>query len=184
MQYDKATPEERAKYAGRYVWQVPVTSHYPEQGFRIPYHLYHDQPEIMGKIALFPENERNFKYAMRQMSDDDALEVVERALEVIDVLQYEIGDTSEDWNVRRTWLQSLVGELWTNRGCYPGMTRLLNVMNLKELNLWYKKQTLAGKEKEAFGQIRQLILEGKKINGVEVNAQLLGNLQGLGSHIG
>ena len=128
MMYEKATAEEKRKYGGAFVWQMPVTSHYPEQGFRIPYHLYKDRPDILEKIALYPDNERCFKYAMRQMSDDDALEVIERALDIVNVLQNEIGDTSEDWDIRRKWLESLIGELWKNRGRYPGLPKVLNYL--------------------------------------------------------
>ena len=116
MILEKATQKKEKRYAGAFIWQVPVTSHYPDQGFRIPYHLYKDKPEILEKIALFPENERCFKYAMRQMTDDDALEVIERAIEVVNILQNEIGDTSEDWDIRRKWLHESCGRVMEKQG--------------------------------------------------------------------
>lgn len=168
MRYEKATVNEQERYAGAYVWQLPVTSHYPDQGFRIPYHLYKDRPDVLEKIALFPENERSFKYGMRQMTDDDSLELVERALEIVNVLEHEIKDTSEDWAYRRTWLQSLIGELWVNRGCYPGLPKILNYLGVSELNSWFKQRVIEGKEEEAYQNIKNALLKNKPISGVEI----------------
>lgn len=169
MEYQLATPEERKKYAGAFVWQIPITSNYPEEGFRIPYHRYKDRPDILKKIAFFPENSRNFKYGMRHISDDDALEIVERALEIVDVLQNELQDTSEDWNVRKKWLHSLVGELWRNRGRYPGLSQVLNYLDLSDVNLYFKSETAKGNEDKAYEYIKALLTEGKNIQGLKVN---------------
>lgn len=177
MMYEKATAEEKRKYGGAFVWQMPVTSHYPEQGFRIPYHLYKDQPEILEKIALFPDNERCFKYAMRQMTDDDALEVVERALEVVNILQYEIGDTSEDWEIRKKWLESLVGELWKNRGRYPGLPQVLNYLGIEALNKWFKDEAKNDREEAAYQSIKNALLKNDPIPGVEIKRQEWNELQ-------
>ena len=177
MMYDKATLGEKEKYAGAFVWQVPVTSHYPEQGFRIPYHLYKDRPDIMEKIALFPDNERCFKYAMRQMTDDDALEVIERALVIVDVLQFEISDTSEDWDIRRKWLKSLVGELWINRGRYPGLPKVLNYLGIPELNTWFKAEAKNNKEEEAYQIIKNSIIKNVFINEIGIKRPQWDELQ-------
>jgi exodeoxyribonuclease V alpha subunit len=177
MTYDKATAAEKEKNAGAFVWQVPVTSHYPEQGFRIPYHLYKDKPEVLEKIALFPDNERCFKYAMRQMTDDDALEIIERALEVVNVLQHEIGDTSEDWDIRRKWLEALIGELWKNRGRYPGLPKVLNYLKVPALNKWFKNEVKKDKEEEAYQTIKTALLNNVPIIGVEIKKQEWEELQ-------
>jgi ATP-dependent exoDNAse (exonuclease V) alpha subunit len=177
MMYDKATAKEKEKYAGAFVWQVPVTSHYPELGFRIPYHLYKDKPEILEKIALFPDNERCFKYAMRQMTDDDALEVIERAIEVVNVLLNEIGDTSEDWDIRKKWLETLVGELWRNRGKYPGLPKVLNYLGVPALNIWYKNEAKNTKEEEAYQAIKNALLNNNPIKGIEIKKQEWEELQ-------
>ncbi len=177
MEYLQATPEERKRYAGAFVWQIPITSHYPEQGFRIPYHKYKDQPEILEKIAFYPENSRNFKYAMRHISDDDALEIVERALEIIDVLQNELQDTSEDWDARRKWLHELVAELWKNRGKYPGLPQVLNYLDLPEVNAYFKTETSKGNEEIAFENIMSFLTEGKNIKGLDVDVIRLGNVR-------
>ncbi|TDP61177.1 ATP-dependent DNA helicase [Flavobacterium dankookense] len=177
MDYDLATDEERKRYAGAFVWQIPITSNYPEEGFRIPYHKYKDQPEILDKIAFFPENSRNFKYAMRHVSDDDALEVVERALEIVDILQNELQDTSEDWEARKKWLHQVVAELWLNRGKYPGMPQVLNYLDLPELNEYFKRETNADREEQAFQDIKNFLLNGYPIEGINIDEIRLGNVK-------
>ncbi|MBR8535113.1 AAA family ATPase [Carboxylicivirga sediminis] len=177
IMYDKTTVEEKQRYAGAYVWQVPIQSNYPEEGFRIPYHKYKDNPEILEKIAFYPENARNFKYAMRHVSDDDALELVERALEIVDVLEYEIKDTTEDWSLRRKWLQSLLAELWKNRGCYPGLPAVLNYLDLPELVSHYKEGVLNNTEEENYKQILDLLLKQETIPSVVVDSERLTDVQ-------
>ncbi|SIQ53174.1 ATP-dependent exoDNAse (exonuclease V), alpha subunit, helicase superfamily I [Pontibacter lucknowensis] len=179
MEYEKATAEERKRYAGAFVWQIPITSNYPEEGFRIPYHRYKDNEEALRKIAFFPENDRNFKYAMRHITDDDALEIVERALEIVDVLENELKDDSEDWSLRRIWLQSLLAELWHNRGRYPGLPHVLNYLKLPELIKYFKEQTAIDKEEEAYQQIKSLLLDYEDIEGVTLDQIQLGNASDL-----
>lgn len=171
MHYQKATAEERKKYGGAFIWFKNVTSNYPAEGFRIPYHLYKDQPEILERLAIFPESDRCFKYASRKMTDDDALEIVERALEVVNVLEYELGDNSENWAIRREWLQQLIGELWRNRGRYPGMERVLNYLQLPEFNQWYRAETAKDKEEEeAYQFIKKSLLGGQKPKNITITA--------------
>ncbi len=175
--YDKTTPEEKIKYAGAYVWQVPIQSNYPEEGFRIPYHKYKDNPELLEKIAFYPENPRNFKYAMRHVSDDDALELVERAMEIVDILEFEITDTTEDWSLRRKWLQSLLAELWINRGAYPGMSAVLNYLDLPELVVHYKNGVVNQKEEESYRQVLDLLLNQKSIPSIKIDTARLTDVQ-------
>lgn len=177
MEYEHATPEERKRYAGAFVWQIPITSNYPEEGFRIPYHKYKDQPEILEKIAFYPENARNFKYAMRHISDDDALEIVERALEIMDVLEFELNDTTEDWDSRRKWLHQLVSELWKNRGKYPGLPQVMNYLDLPELTDYFKSETNKGREEEAYSEINAFLTENTEINGIKIDPIRLGNVR-------
>ena len=152
LYYDGISEENKRKYAGGFVWQMPITSYYPDQGFRIPYHLYLDQPEQLQKVLYVPENERNFKYAARHMTDDDALDLVENLLVVVDNL-LQMGDGSDDWIVRREWLQSLVAELWQNRGAYPGLPNVLSYLGLHDLITYFRQQTLKEREQEAKEEI-------------------------------
>ncbi len=146
LYYENCSQRTIEKYGG-FVWQCNLTSHYPDQGFRIPYHLYMDKPDVLDKILFIPNNPRNFKYAARIVSDDDALDLVERFLEVANTLK-ELGDTSENWDVRIGWLQSLIGELWKSRGLYPGMTAILDYLGFKEAIQYCKQRMLSGEEQQ------------------------------------
>src|SRR5258706_2080914 len=82
IEYYKATDKAtRDKFAGGFIWQINVETYYPDQGLRIPYHRYLEQPEIFERITPVPENSRCFKYGTRHVSDDDALSLVERFVE-------------------------------------------------------------------------------------------------------
>lgn len=154
--YEGMSDENKRKYAGGFVWQMPITSHYPEQGFRLPYHLYLDKPEVIERFLFVPDNDRNFKYATRHISDDDALDIVERLVETTKAL-IEIGDKTENWEVRLKWLQSLIAELWQNRGVYPGFLKVIDYLGFQEAILYYKDQVAAGKDKEAKDAIFALL---------------------------
>src|SRR3546814_6301698 len=108
------------------VWARNVTSYYPDEGFRIPYHAYRDQPEILEKILVTPENPATCKYGARHLTDDTAIGMLEQLLDAIGRLK-ETGDAQEDWDLRQKWVQGQIGKLWRRGGLYPG---LLTVMAL------------------------------------------------------
>ena len=70
--YEGTDAETKRRYAGGFIWQRNVETHYPDQGLRLPYHRYRDRPDVLERMALVPENPRCFKYASRHVSDDDA----------------------------------------------------------------------------------------------------------------
>lgn len=169
--YDNCSEETKQKYGGGFVWQRNVTSHYPDQGMRIPYHRYRDQPEILDRLLLVPDNPRNCKYATRRFSDDDALDLVEQFLEVAHTLK-EIGDDSENWVLRIQWLQSLIAELWEARGLYPGLLKVLDCLEFQEAIPYVKTQIKRGEEKAAKESIFSF-LDGQtdSIPGLNLTAQ-------------
>lgn len=124
------SPEMEERY-GPNVWIHNITSHYPDQGLRLPYHAYLDRPDVLERILFVPENSRNFKYATRHISDDGALGLIERLSEIVGVLQ-EIGDESENWQARQAWLASVMAQLWKNRGLYPGILRVWDYLKFSE----------------------------------------------------
>lgn len=151
--YDVMADEDRQKFGGGFVWARDLTSRYPDEGFRLPYHVYSDDPETVERFLASPPNPQNFKYATRQFTDDDALELVERLIESVGALQG-LGDNSEDWSVRTDWLHTVVGELWTQRGLFPGMPAVLEHLGLERAISVFKEMTEAGEEKQA----RELLL--------------------------
>ena len=122
--YDNVTPEVAKKYAGGMIWARDITSSYPNEGVRLPYHRYLDDPQRLAEIAVFPENPVLCKYGSKHLSDDEAIGVLEQFLSKVRLLK-EIGDETENWSVRETWLLKLIAELWTHRGLYPGLLKAL-----------------------------------------------------------
>lgn len=154
--YEGTSDEVKAKYAGGFVWQMPITSHYPDEGFAIPYHKYMDRPEVLERILLTPDYNRNFKYATREVSDDDSLALVERFIEVVSYL-IEIKDDTQHWEERRRWLLSLFTELWKKRGAFPGLPEVLSFIDFHECVQYYKTQVLADNDKAAYKAISDFL---------------------------
>lgn len=161
--YEDASEETRRKFGGAFVWQFPVTSSFPDEGFRIPYDRYMDREEILQQIVVYPANSRNFKYATRAFDDDEALVQVEQFLQAAQRLK-ELGDDSADWGRQIIWLQEVMGELWKSRGLYPGMAAVLTLLKLPAAIPWFIGETAAGREAEAAANLLALV-QGKKPSG-------------------
>ena len=145
--YEKTDEQTKKQYGGAYVWQMNVEIHYPDQGLRLPYHRYFRDREVLEKITFVPDNPRCFKYGSRHLSDDDALSLVERFIELATYLQ-SIGDDSENWDVRLGWLSGLVAELWRSRGLYPGLGRVLHMVGLSAAVGPLRRAAAEGHEKD------------------------------------
>ncbi|MFC2167769.1 ATP-dependent RecD-like DNA helicase [Acidobacteriota bacterium] len=168
--YDGCSDAVKEKNAGGFVWQRAITSHYPDQGFRLPYHIYSNQPDILDRFMLFPENPRLCKYATRHFEDDDALGLVENFLRVVQELQ-EMDDSTEDWSVRTRWLKKLISELWNHRGLLPGMPAVLELLSFHDAIPLFKKLALDGKEVEVCNALFSFV-DGKTENipGFKIDA--------------
>lgn len=151
LYYQNVSEETKKKYVG-FVWQRNVTADYPNQGLRIPYDRYMDRPDVLDQILLVPSNQRLCKYATRHVSDDEALELVEQFLGAAVRLQ-EMGDTTENWDVRIQWLQSLIAELWDSRGLYPGLTKVLDVLDFGPAIQYFRNRVRHGEEQAAYDDI-------------------------------
>jgi len=175
--YEGTTEEVKKKYAGGFVWQMPITSNYPVEGFVIPYHKYMDNPEVLKRILLVPDNNRNFKYATRPVPDDDALSLVERMIEIASYL-LEIGDDTQNWTERRKWLLNLFTDLWKKRGAYPGLPEVLSFIDFEEGIGYYKAETEKKNDKQAFQNIADLLTgKSKSIDGLIIASQRLSDVK-------
>lgn len=157
--YENCSEDTRKQFGGGFVWQRNVTSWYPEQGMRIPFHRYLGNEEVLRQIHFSPDNPRNFKYGTRHISDDDALAIVERFIVISETLR-ELGDRSEDWSLRTAWLRGLIAELWQHRGLYPGMPAVLDVLGFTEAISFFRDSVATGQEQDAREQI-VACLEGR-----------------------
>ena len=81
--YDQSTDYIRERYAGGMIWARNVSSHYPNEGLRLPYHRYREDPETLQRIAVFPENPRTCKYGARHLTNDDAIGLLEQFLSAV-----------------------------------------------------------------------------------------------------
>ena len=129
--YDNTSEEIKRKYSGGFVWQKPITSNYPNEGFCIPYWKYIDDERIIEKLVLKPANRSPFKYGSREVGNDDVIEVINQLVAVVDTL-IEIGDDTEDWLKRKKWLNSVLNELWTARGPFPGFPSVMESLGLND----------------------------------------------------
>jgi len=169
--YEGCSSDIKERYANGQTWQRDITSCYPDEGFRIPYHIYMNEPEKLEKITCFPENSRLFKYGTREISDVNALGLVEGFLNITSNLK-EIGDSSENWDVRISWLQSLMAELWNSRGLYPGMAKVLDYLRFGNAIIYWKKEVLNSNEVSAKDELFRLI-EGEcdNIDGLDIESK-------------
>jgi exodeoxyribonuclease V alpha subunit len=175
--YEGVNEEVKKKYAGGFVWQMPISSNYPEEGFVIPYHKYMDRPDVLERILLVPDNKRNFKYATREVPDDDALAMVERMIEIASYL-IEIGDDTQNWTERRNWLLSLFSDLWKKRGAYPGLPQMLSVIDFHDGIEYYKEKTRKQEDKEAYLQLAGLLKgSAKEIEGLRIASAKLADVK-------
>ncbi len=127
LRYADTTDYVRQRYAGGMIWARNVTSHYPEQGLRLPYHLYREDAEALARLVVFPENPRVFKYGTRRITDDDAIGLLEQFLNAVEELLL-ISDESENWSQRKEWILGCTTELWRRRGLYPGLPNVLRLL--------------------------------------------------------
>jgi len=130
--YENVSEDVAKRYAGGMIWARDITAAYPDEGVRLPYHRYADQPDRLAEIALFPENPFICKYGSKHLTDDEAIGLLEQFLAKVRFLR-DIGDESEDWSVREAWLLKSIGELWRHRGLYPGLLKALDVAGATSL---------------------------------------------------
>ncbi|MBO4698647.1 AAA family ATPase [bacterium] len=119
------------------VFQKPVTSTYPEgEGFCIPLWKCMNNEELDGyfeKLILKPKKLSPFKYDTCEIDNDDAIEIVRQLLEVVNVLIDIKDDSEKNWEEKRDWLNSVLNELWEDRGPYPGFPSVLEFLQLGKL---------------------------------------------------
>jgi len=162
MFYDNVSEELAKIRAGGLVWQRTLSSLYPEQGMRIPYEHYYDNREVLDNIVIEPDNPRAFKYATREISDDDLITLVERLIGVADYLS-DYGDKSQNWALRKKWLVNLLSDLWSARGAYPGLPQVLSYLDLPELGHRYLQESRSGNSVDAYITIKNEILSDAKV---------------------
>lgn len=86
----------------------------------------------------------------------------------------EIGDDSENWVVRKEWLNSVLNELWTARGPYPGFPSVLECVGLKTLVSSYTSLTTDSAMKDYRNSVKSFLDgETEVINGLSFDKNSL-----------
>ena len=164
---------------------MPVTSNYPHEGFCIPYQKYMGDEDVLNKIVVKPLNSAPFKYGSREVSNDDAIEIINQLITCVDAL-IELDDTAKDyWQERKDWLNKVLAEIWKARGPYPGFPAVLEFLNLHTLISDYISLTTYDTMKNFVADVRKFLngadnvivqkFSTSEIRRVRRNCQLLGN---------
>lgn len=118
-----------------------------------------DDEDLIEKLVIKPQNKSPFKYGSREVSNDDAIEVINQLIAVVETL-IEIEDDSEDWSKRKEWLNSVLSELWTARGPFPGFPSIMEYMGLNNLISKYISLTVNSEMKRFRDDVRSFV-DGK-----------------------
>lgn len=159
--YENVSEEIAKRYAGGMIWARDISAAYPDEGVRLPYHRYLDQPDRLAEIALFPENPLTCKYGSKHLTDDEAIGLLEQFLAKVRFLR-DIGDETEDWNAREAWLLKSISELWRHRGLYPGLLKALKVAGATPLIDSVKRLSIQEGEGEAYAAAFEFLESGKE----------------------
>lgn len=157
--YENVEPEIAQKYAGGMIWARDVSAAFPDEGVRLPFHKYLDDPERLAEIAIFPENANLCKYGSKHLSDDDAIGILEQFLDKVRFLR-DLGDDTENWTVREAWLLKVIAELWIQRGLYPGLIKVLQSIDAIDLIENTKKMCSVEGHSEAFAAAFEVLDQG------------------------
>ncbi len=160
--YDNVEPGIAERFAGGLIWARRITSSYPEEGIRLPYHRYLDDPERLAEIAVYPEHPALCKYGSKHVSDDEAIGFLEQFLAKVRLLK-EIGDETENWAVREDWLLKAIAELWAHRGLYPGLLKALDVAGATPL-IDSAKELCVGEGHDRAHEAAFEVLDGNRDN--------------------
>ncbi len=102
---------------------------------------------------------------VRPVSDDEAVVIIEQFLESVNTL-ISISDDTQDWVARKSWLHSLLGELWHHRGAYPGLIGVLNFLKFYDGIKYYRDAAEAGNDKNAYDNIISFLTNKRAIPGI------------------
>lgn len=108
------------------IWSRAVVQDFPAEGFRLPLQEYF----ALGKDAtpilnVVPQGMVGaFSYVAEHVSDDDAVTVLERMIDVTRRVRDD-GFVEGAWDRHIAWLESVLAEVWQDRGPYPGIPSVL-----------------------------------------------------------
>lgn len=109
------------------VWARTVTHNFPNEGVRIPYQEYLDQGlDTENIVCEVPQKHTDsFSYVANHVSDDIAIEVLRRILEVLKQIKRQ-GEIEGNWDDKIELVDGFLTEVWGERGLNPGMKGVIN----------------------------------------------------------
>jgi len=150
------------------LWSRCITHNFPEEGVRLPYQEYIDKGyDPSNIVCTIPTSARPyFSYVAEHVSDDIAVGILERVIQSVNVIIKE-NKVSEPygktWKYRLDWLDKVLGEVWKNRGRFPGIGSVLEYLGF-EHGVIYHRTVLYSKEAkgENIFDFTFSILEGER----------------------
>ena len=112
------------------IWSRAVVQNFPAEGFRVPLQEYFalgkDATPILNVVP--PGLTESFSYVAEHVSDDAAVTVLERMIDVVRQLKDD-GVVEGAWDQHLAWLESALAEVWSDRGPFPGIPSVLAYLN-------------------------------------------------------
>ena len=108
------------------VWSRALTQNYPNEGFRLPLQEYWAAGKAVDHmLPVLPQSQTvAFSYVCEHVPDDAAVVAVERLIQATKAIQAD-AFVEGPWDKRLVWLEQVLGEVWTQRGPYPGIPAVL-----------------------------------------------------------
>jgi len=148
------------------LWSKCVTQNFPKEGIRLPYQEYLQKGlDPANIVCAIPGPARPaFRYVSEHVSDDIAVGIIERVIHSVKTIISENQITEpygKTWEYRLNWLNTVLGEVWKNRGRFPGIGSILEYLGFRGGILFHKSFTEHRKDVNIF-EYTFSILDGKE----------------------
>ena len=132
LKWERMSKFSKDRY-GDLVWSRVITHEYPDEGVFIPYQEYLDKGRSYDHILFEMEEDlaRRFKYVSRALTDDDATIIIKRMIDIVERLKAD-NIVKRNWDEKLSWLNTVLSEVWQNRGLYPGMGSVLECLGFSK----------------------------------------------------
>jgi len=131
------------------VWSRRVTNGLPTHGVRIPYQEYIALGKDTEGIVCRPPNGlmQPFSYVAEHVSDGQAVSAMLAIMKSIEQVKTD-GFVSGAWEDAISWCNSILDEVWSGRGAYPGLGSVLRYLGFSRAHA-YQATKLAELERSS-----------------------------------
>lgn len=119
------------------VWSRRVTNGFPAHGVRIPYQEYIALGKDTEAIVCRPPNGLMlpFSYVAEHVSDGQAVSAILAILKSIEQVRID-GFVSGAWEDAISWCNTILDEVWSGRGAYPGLGSVLRYLGFSRAHAY------------------------------------------------